>query len=57
MKTQCEACAHTNVCSHKKQYEELVKTLGDMARLLENKPFNISATCRFYSYDKTERGK
>lgn len=43
MKTQCENC------SHKKAYEELVQQLNDMSRLVENSPFHITATCRFYS--------
>ncbi|MDE7398945.1 MAG: hypothetical protein K2N06_05390 [Oscillospiraceae bacterium] len=52
MKTQCENCSHNNVCSHKKHYEELVQTLKDMSRLIENGPFNITVTCRFYSNEK-----
>lgn len=52
MKTQCETCAHTNVCRNIKQYEELAKTLNDLAKLMENQVFNITATCRFYWNEK-----
>ncbi len=52
MKAQCETCAHTNVCRNKNQYEELVKTLNDLAKLKENQAFNITAICRFYWNEK-----
>lgn len=53
MKTQCETCAHTNVCSHKKQYEKVVQTLKDRGSFLENRPFNITVACRFYSNERS----
>lgn len=57
MKTKCETCSHQNVCSNKRNYEELIRSIEDLARLIENKPFHIEAICRFYSYERgNDRG-
>ncbi len=55
MKIKCETCGHQNVCCHKRQHEELIQSLSDLAKLVENKPFNITAICRFYESERTER--
>lgn len=48
IKTSCDNCAHLDICRVKKNFEELKTTTDDLAKLLENKEFNITVSCKHY---------
>lgn len=45
---KCENCSHSDVCSIKNNLGKLKITTRDLAKLLENKDFSITVTCKYY---------
>lgn len=47
----CNNCAHSSVCRIKRDFTNLKTTTDDLAKLLENKEFNITVSCKHYQKD------
>lgn len=51
MVLKCEKCGHKEVCSHKKQMENLNAELSDKMKLMENKNFRLELHCNFFTQE------
>ena len=59
MVLKCEKCGHKEVCSHKKQMENLNAELSDkmklppdlIMKLMENKNFRLELHCNFFTQE------
>ncbi len=47
----CINCAHSCVCNIKSAFKALKTNTDDLAKLLENKEFNITVSCKYYQQD------